>query len=268
MNYKGIVRAALLLCLTMYGVLVSAEGVSDYQLGAGDIIHVGVFQNPDLSVDVRVSESGAVTYPLLGRVELGGLTIDAAEQKITKMLKGGGFVQQPQVNILVKQINGNLVSVLGQVGKPGRFPLETFNMRVADILANAGGVSTNGADSIILVGVRDGKPFRKEIDVAGMFVDNKQTDNILVKGGDAIYVHRAPMFYIYGQAQRPGSYRVEKNMTVMQALVQGGGPSMRGTERGLKIYRRGKDGKVEELSLDLTAPINADDVLYVRESLF
>jgi len=80
MNHKGILQAVLVLCLAMYGVLAFAEEVSDYQLGAGDIIRVSVFQNPDLSVDVRVSESGAVTYPLLGRVELGGLTIDAAEK--------------------------------------------------------------------------------------------------------------------------------------------------------------------------------------------
>lgn len=268
MNRLGLLRLFLFLCLAVYGSLGRAEVGDDYRLGDGDIVRINVFQNPDLSIEARISESGVITYPLIGRVELGGLTIDVAEQKITGLLKGGGFVQQPQVNILVKQINGNLVSVLGQINKPGRYPLETFNMKVSDILASAGGVAPSGADSIILVGMRDGKPFRKEIDIPGMFLENKMTEDILVRGGDAIYVHRAPMFYVYGQAQRPGSYRVEKNMTVMQALAQSGGPSMRGTERGLKIFRRGKEGKTEEISPDLASPVNADDVLYVRESLF
>ena len=268
MNHKALLRLWVLLCVAFCASIAHAEVGNDYQLGAGDIIRINVFQNPDLSMEARISESGIISYPLIGNVELGGMAIGLAEQKITKLLKSGGFVQQPQVNILVKQINGNLVSVLGQVNKPGRYPLETFNMKVSDILASAGGVAGSGSDMVVMVGVRDGKSFRKEIDIASMYLDNKLTEDVLVHAGDSLYVHRAPMFYVYGQAQRPGSYRVEKNMTVMQALAQGGGPSMRGTERGLKIYRRDNEGKTEEISPELTSPINADDVLYVRESLF
>jgi len=83
-----------------------------------------------------------------------------------------------------------------------------------------------------------------------------------------MYVHRAPMYYIYGEVQRPGSYRVERNMTLMQALAQAGGPTMRGTQRSIRIFRRGADGMPDQISLDLTAAVNTDDVLYVRESLF
>jgi len=143
-----------------------------------------------------------------------------------------------------------------------------LNMHVTDMLATAGGAAGTGSDSIILVGTRDGKPFRKEIDISGLFLDTKRGDDVLVEGGDVIYVHRAPIFYIYGEVQRPGSYRVERNMTLMQALAEGGGPTLRGTQRNMKIFRRNADGKLNETSLDLTAPVNDDDVLYVRESLF
>jgi polysaccharide export outer membrane protein len=270
MNRKGILRVQILLFLYLiiFGLAAKAEPGTDYQLGAGDIVHVLIFQNPDLSLDVRVSESGVVSFPLIGRVKLGGLTIDEAEQRITNLLKDGGFVQQPQVNISIKQNNGNLVSVLGQVGRPGRYPLETFNMKVTDILASAGGISPSSTDVIILVGEREGKPFRKEIDIPAIYIENRQSENILIKGGDQIYVHRAPMFYIYGEVQRPGSSRIEKNMTVMQALAQSGGPTMRGTQRGLRIYRRGKDNQTEIIKPELTDLIQLDDVLYVRESLF
>ena len=87
-------------------------------------------------------------------------------------------------------------------------------------------------------------------------------------GGDVIYVHRAPMFYIYGEVQRPGSYRVERGMTIRQALAQGGGPTPRGTERGLSVRRRNAEGDVETISPNLNDPVRPDDVLHVRESLF
>ena len=265
---KGIIQLLLLLLLATYAVMGNAADGNDYRLGAGDTIRIVVFQNPDFTTEVRVSESGVVSYPLIGTIELGGLTIEAAEKKIAQLLKDGGFVQQPQVNIVLAQIRGSQVSVLGQVNRPGRYPLETLNTHVSDMLAIAGGATGAGSDSIILAGVRDGQPFRKEIDVAGLFLDNRRGEDILVEGGDAIYVHRAPVFYIYGEVQRPGSYRLERNMTLMQALAQAGGPTLRGTQKDIKIFRRGGSGKPEEISLNLSAPVNVDDVLYVRESLF
>jgi polysaccharide export outer membrane protein len=76
------------------------------------------------------------------------------------------------------------------------------------------------------------------------------------------------MFYIYGEAQRPGSYRIERDMTVMQALAMGGGPTPRGTQRGVKLHRRNANGVVEVLKPNLTDDVKPDDVLYINESLF
>jgi polysaccharide export outer membrane protein len=239
----------------------------EYELGAGDSIRVVVFQNPDLTVETRVTENGTITYPLVGTVKVGGLTIPAAEQAIAKALKEGNFIQSPQVNIALLVIRGNQVSVLGQVLRPGRFPLETFDTRLSEMIAIAGGISPTGADVAIVTGIRGGKPFRKEVDIAGMFLEGDFRDDIVLSGGDKIYVHRAPMVYIYGEVQRPGSYRAERNMTVRQALVLGGGPTPRGTQRGLRLYR-GAGAKTEILEPDLNDPIRPDDVLYVKESLF
>lgn len=244
------------------------DGQSEYQIGSGDNIRIQVFQNPDLTMETRVTENGTISYPLIGSVRIGGMTIPAAEQAIAKALKDGGFIQSPQVNISLLANRGNQVSVLGAVGRAGRFPLETVNTRVSEMMAIAGGIATNGADIAILTGTRDGKPVRKEIDIAGMFLDNKMQDDIVVAAGDVIYVHRMPMFYLYGEAQRPGTYRVERNMTFRQALAVGGGPTARGTERGLRLYRAGADGKVELLRPQLDELIKPDDVLFVTESLF
>ena len=246
----------------------SAQGQSDYPLGAGDAIRIQVFQNPDLTIETRVSENGAITYPLIGAVDLGGLSVAVAEKKIADALQKGGFIQKPQVNITLVQIRGNQVAVLGQVNRPGRFPLETANTRVSDMLANAGGATNTGDDIAIVTGVRNGKPFRRQIDVPAIFLTVQPQDDIVLQGGDTIYVHRAPVFYIYGEAQRPGAFRVERNMTIMQALAQGGGPTARGSEKRLRLNRKAADGSVDQIEPQLTDPVLANDVIYVKESIF
>ncbi|MDN5934792.1 MAG: polysaccharide export protein EpsE [Nitrosospira sp.] len=246
---------------------VSAEDNLDYPLGPGDVLRIYVFQNPDLMTETRVSENGSITFPLIGGVEVGGLSIGAAEKKIAAALKNGGFVRQPQVNIVLVQMRGNQVSVLGQVNRPGRFPLDTLS-RVSDMLAIAGGVRTEGDDFAIVTGLRDGKPFRKVIDIPALYLGEKSEEDILLAGGDTIYVHRAPVFYIYGEAQRPGAYRIERGMTVMQALAQGGGPTTRGSEWRLRLHRKNAEGGVEKISPEMTDVVQPNDIIYVRESIF
>ena len=264
---KALIRT-LCLIATFLTTSALAQDKPDYPLGAGDAIRVQVFQNPDLTIEARVSENGSISYPLIGAVELGGLSIAQAETKIAKALKDGGFVQQPQVNIVLVQVRGNQIAVLGQVNRPGRFPLETLNTRASDMLAAAGGNTANGDDVVIVSGVRDGKPFRKEIDIPSLYLGKSTEADVVLSGGDTIYVPRAPVFYIYGEAQRAGSYRIERGMTVMQALAQGGGPSARGSETRLRLHRKTASGTVEEVTPALTDAVQANDVIYVHESIF
>ncbi|MBA2964532.1 MULTISPECIES: polysaccharide export protein EpsE [Ramlibacter] len=241
---------------------------SEYKLGPGDQIRVQVFQNPDLTVEARVSEQGTISYPLVGSVNIGGSTIGQAEQKIAGALKSGNYLKQPQVNIVLLQVRGSQVAVLGQVQKPGRFPLETTTTRVSDLLAAAGGVTPMGDDTLIVTGTRSGQPFRKVIDIPGLFINQRSAEDIVVQGGDTIFVNKAPVYYIYGEAQRPGPYRIERGMTVQQALAQGGGPTPRGSTSRLRLTRTGPDGKAVESDARLTDPVLPNDVIFVRESLF
>ena len=269
--FRRPLAACLLLVSLLMPTIVGAQGVQavqpDYQLGAGDAIHIQVFQNPDLTIDTRVSENGTITYPLIGELTIGALPIAAAEKKIADALEKGGFLQKPQVNITLVQVRGNQVSVLGQVGRPGRFPLETANTRLTDMLALAGGAVPGGDDVAIINGSRNGQPFHKLVDIPSIFLQGNVTDDIVLQGGDVVYVHRAPVFYIYGEAQRPGAYRVERGMTIMQALAQGGGPTQRGSEKRLRLHRK-VNGEMQETEPKLTDSVQADDVIYIRESIF
>lgn len=267
--YKDSVRAVLVLVLLMAAVGTKpALALEEYLLNPGDIVKISVFKNPDLSVEARVSEAGTIGFPLIGSVPVAGLTLAGTERKISQMLKDGGFVNNPQVNALLTLSVGNQVAVLGEVNKPGRYPIEGAGGHVSGMLASAGGISANGADIVVLTGTRGGKPFRREVDVVKMSQSASAADDPELSGGDTLFVNRAPQFYIYGQVQRPGGYRLEKGMTVMQALAMGGGVTGKGTTRGILLHRRESTGKVKDSKVSLDSVLQDQDVLDVKESMF
>jgi len=262
-----LVALSVLLLLDM-AVLRPAFAVEEYLLTPGDVIKISVFKNPDLTLDARVSEAGTIGFPLIGSVPVTGLSLQGAEKKIAQLLRDGAFVLNPQVNILLTLAVGNQVAVLGQVNRPGRYPIEGAGGNLTGALAEAGGIATSGADVVIVTGMRNGKPFRREIDIVNMSLTGTTADDIELRGGDTLFVNRAPMFYIYGQVQKPGGYRLEKKMTVMQALADGGGVTGKGTSRGLVVHRRDAQGKVKESSTSLDEDVHDQDVIYVKESVF
>ncbi len=270
-----IVLLALALCATAFAQTSPASSPRpeipkpEAILGVGDIIRITVYQNPDLTVEsARISEVGQINFPLIGNVKLGGETINASEQKIAKMLRDGGFVLRPQVTIQLGQIRSAVISILGQVSKPGRYPIEIVGSKASEMIAAAGGVLPGGADIVTLVGARNGRSIKLDIDLPAILQSGKAELDIPVDNGDILYVDRAPIAYIYGEVQRPGALRLERGMSLMQVLAQSGGLTQRGTARGMKVHRRDANGTVTILDLQMNDPVVRDDVIYVKESLF
>ena len=141
-------------------------------------------------------------------------------------------------------------------------------MRLTDLLANAGGVASTGAELLVLVGTRNGKPYRAEVDLPNVFTEAGRGQDLPVQNGDVLWVDRAPLVYIYGEVQRPGAMRLERGMTLLQSLASGGGLSQRGTEKGIRVHRKGADGKIVVLQPAMDELLRDADVVYVRESLF
>jgi polysaccharide export outer membrane protein len=237
-------------------------------LGAGDTVRITVFQYPDLTTETRVSARGTIAFPLIGDVVVSGLTPSAAAARIAEELRKGQYMVNPQVTVVMNQLRSRQVSVLGQVVRPGRYALEDANPKLTEILALAGGMSPTGADRVTVVLMREGQKRTLEIDVPAMVRSGDMSQNIEIQNGDTIYVHRAPVFYIYGEVQRAGAYRLEDNMTVMQALSLGGGLTDKANDRGLKINRRMPDGRVQRFDAKLTDRVQSDDVIYAKDSLF
>ena len=263
-------RRALLVLLLSHGYAGTTAGAEpgDYALGPGDVVKITVFQNPDLTTETRVSEAGTVTFPLVGQVGAAGQSTAQLERAIVQKLRDGGFVNRPQVNAVVLQFRALQVSVLGQVNKPGRYPLEQSKNRLTEVVALAGGVTPLAADVVTLVTTDNGKEKKISVDLPELLRSGDLSRDAVVKNGDIVFVDRYPVFYIYGEVQRPGQYRLERGMTVMQALAVGGGLTLRGTERGLRISRRDRNGPVASQDAKPDEAVLADDVIFVRESMF
>ncbi|MGZ5038650.1 MAG: polysaccharide export protein EpsE [Usitatibacter sp.] len=248
-----------------------AQAAADLRLealGMGDLVRVTVFRNPELTTEARVSERGTILFPMLGEVPISGLTPSQAGQRIADRLRAGKYVVNPEVNVSLAQVNSRQVSVLGAVAKPGRYPLDSTNVRLSDFLAVAGGIAAGGSDEVTILTNRSGKQEKIEVDLGKMLRNGDFSKNVALEPGDTIFVQKAPMVYIYGEVQKAGAYPLTPHMTVMQALAMGGGVTVRGTERGIKISRREDNGNTRRIDASLNDSVQPDDVIYVRESLF
>jgi polysaccharide export outer membrane protein len=261
------------LCLAVVTPAVHAAAPgADYELGSDDRLKIDTFDHPELSLDTRISKSGNISFPLLGAVHAGGLSTHQLEDLLSARLSEGGFVRRPQVSVLVTEYESQKVAVLGQVVKPGSYALTTSS-RVLDMLSQAGGLVTSvpggspsglSGDEATLIR-RDGT--KVPIDLHAL-MQGDFAQNPAVTGGDTLVVAAAPVFYVYGQVQKPGPYKLERDMTVMQAVATGGGLTVKGSERWMKIKRRQPDGTMQAQSVNGRDLLRPDDVLVVNEGWF
>lgn len=239
---------------------------ADNPLGPGDMLRITIYGNADLTTETRVTSAGSISLPLVGDVQVGGISVSQAEKNIANLLENGGFIKKPQVNIVVLQVSSQQISVLGEVLKPGRYPIDRPSTLI-ELLAMAGGANQNGADIVTVISQKNGNTIRQEYNWRDLLRKEDGKD-VPLTAGDTLYVPRAQMFYIYGEVQRPGSFRLERDMTVAQALATGGGLTARGTERDLRIKRRNDKGELEIISVEPNTLLKADDVLQISESWF
>ncbi len=263
-SFRNALLWLFLSSVLLAGTLARANGDVDYRLGPGDLLRVSVFGSPELSNEVRVSDSGFITYPLIGSLEVAGKSTAQVESMLKAGFIEGGYLRDPQVLVHVAEYQSQKVSVLGHVMKPGQYTLQSSS-RVLDMLAAAGGVRTEEAGDAAMLIRKDGT--RQPVDLHALF-NGDPVHNVNVRGGDTLYVARAPQFYIYGEVQRPGMYRLERAMTVSRAISAGGGLTSRGSERRVLVKRKKATGEEEHISLRGHDLLQPDDVLMVKEGLF
>jgi polysaccharide biosynthesis/export protein len=240
------------------------------QLGPGDQVKMDVFGRPEMDTTTYIADDGSIRVPLAGQVIIGGLSPADAAQKVETALKQGQYLVDPHVTFTVVQSRSQRVSVLGEVKAPGRYSIEA-NTTVLDLLAQAGGATEKGADTIFILRADSaGNLQRLPVNLKGT-VDAKDASPAVLqtlRGGDSIFVPVADMFYIAGEVRAPAGYRLESGMTVLQAIARAGGITERGSASRVQIKRHGPKGDYIVISGKPNEKVLADDVITVKERIF
>jgi polysaccharide export outer membrane protein len=245
-----------------------APAMTEYPLGAGDIVKITVYNSPDLTTEAEISHNGTISFPLIGEIKIGGLSRAEAEKAIATALSKGRFVRNAHVNMLIMQYRGRQVSVIGEVNKPGKYPINQV-ATLTDAIATAGGIGPKAGHTVTIIRKNgSGQTEQYVVDFRKLLKGGDPERNVRIASDDIIYVPPAPVFYIYGEVRTPGAYPLTPDMTVRQALSLGGGLTPRGTERGIQVDRKGPNGEVTTRRANLTDRVQPDDVLQVPEGWF
>src|SRR5882724_8066768 len=248
------------------------ETNSDVKLGAVDLLQVSVYNVPELETKGRVGNNGDVYLPLVDYVHLAGLTVEEAQALIEKRLADGGFVKNPHVTLNVDQSASQGISLLGEVARPGVYPV-IGEPRLLDVISTAGGFTASAGQSITVTH-RNQSDKPVTVPLSRKLADNP-TSNIPVSPGDTILVHKADVVYVVGEVGRPSGFLMDsENLTVLKAIAMAGGTTATAKLNGVKILRKGPDGMTEtpvQLKKMMQAkaadiPMKADDILFVPSS--
>ncbi|MGD0800374.1 MAG: polysaccharide biosynthesis/export family protein [Terracidiphilus sp.] len=257
------------------GPTIVPKDFSELRIEPGDLLSVNVYDTPELSNSYRVSPAGDLTLPLCGKVNVHGLTLPEAAKRLETALKDGQILLQPQVNIDVMQYAVQYVTVLGEVGSPGRVTL-IAPTRLGEILAEAGGMTSLAGWRIKIRRGTDQSAPEEEVPYPRS-QSNPESASILIRPGDSIIVPRAGIVYVLGAVNKPGGYVMQEDgkLNVAQALALSGGTVLQANTGGLRVIRRNPDGTVLDfpLSYDGIAKgtqtpliLQAQDIVYVPMS--
>jgi polysaccharide biosynthesis/export protein len=242
------------------------------RLESGDLVEVGVYNVPELTTKARVSTKGDIYLPLIDNVHVAGLTAEEAEGLVQKRLSDGGFVKNPHVTLFVDQYASQGASVLGEVARPGVYPVPG-QQRLFDLISAAGGFTEKAGRSIAITH-RDQPDKPITVPLTRNVTDDPES-NVPVLPGDTIIVHKADLVYVVGDVGRPSGFLMDSgHLTVLQAIALAGGTTRTANLGGARIIHRSPDGLSEtpvELKKILRAKapdvkMQADDILFVPTS--
>jgi polysaccharide biosynthesis/export protein len=265
--YK-LIYAVLLCGLSAVATVAQTESLL---IGPGDMIHIDIFDTPEMAQDVRVTDAGTVQLEFIGELKIIGETPAGAAKIVAKALIDKRIMLDPQVTVRIAEYATLDVSVIGQVQSPGTFPIATAQP-ILKILSEAGGL-TNIADRNIIIS-RHGDSSQKLQYYLSNDAEQALTNGVMVYPGDIVIVPRAPVVYIMGDVAKPGGYSINTNdskLTVLEALAMAGSANKTSSRAHIRLIRKTGQGQ-EEVSVELAAiekgkkpdiPLKPDDILYI-----
>ncbi|HYG99968.1 MAG TPA: polysaccharide biosynthesis/export family protein [Terriglobales bacterium] len=244
----------------------ASANMSDLRIGPGDLLEISVFGAPESLKQVRVSSEGSVTYPFAGTLKLADMTVRQAEEALAKTLQDGGYYNNPTVSILVKEFATQGVSVLGEVQKPGIYPM-MGPRQVLDAISAAGGLTPKAGRTVTVT--HRSRPNQPQT----VPLDDDSKNNIAVYPGDTVRVSKAGIVYVVGNVKQPGGFVMDnQDLSVLQAVALAQGVMPDSSLNSSKLIRKTPDGQQQEIPIKLKdvlsskAPdvaLKADDILFI-----
>ena len=273
---RGAAAGVLACALIVAGPVgpTAAQTATDYVIGAQDVLQIAVFNQADLGGRYVVEADGTFSFPLIGRITAAGLTLREFEQALNKGLADGYF-RVPQVTVAVDQYRSQRIFVLGEVRQPGTYPL-TGDMSLIEALASAGSTTpaSSGEAVIVRSAEADGPVLPGEdagsevirVDLRA-FQSGAVSQNVTLRDGDTVFIPRAETIYVFGEVKNPGSYPIQRDTTVLQALSLAGGVTRFGALNRVRVVRL-VEGEQIEIRVKVTDVVQPGDTLIVPERFF
>lgn len=271
----------------------AAQARADYVIGPRDVLVITLWNQPDLSGQFPVNEQGSLTFPLVGSIQAGGLTLRGAEDLLKAKL-ADGFFKDPQVTITVEEYKSQRVFLVGEVRQPGTYPL-SGQMTVIEILARAGSVTPQAKGDVLIMrrktsgaappaalagtpdggsgGPETGNHAERQSDAEVLRIDLAElqtgtlAQNVTLADGDTIFVPRAESVFVVGQVRSPGAYTIQKGMTLLQVLSLAGGLTDRGAAGRIRVLRV-SNGQKKEIKIRPEDLVEPGDTIIVPERFF
>jgi polysaccharide export outer membrane protein len=241
-------------------------------LSPGDLVDVSVYNVPELATKARIGSNGNIYLPLVDYVHVAGLTAEQAQDLIQERLANGGFVRNPHVSVFVEEHTSQGVSVLGEVARPGIYPV-VARQRLFDLISAAGGFTDKAGRSISIT--HRTEPDKPVVLPLSRNLSDDPASNVSVLPGDTVIVRKADVVYVVGDVGHPSGFLMDNgHLTVLQAIALAGGTNKTAKLGGVKIIHRGSSGMTEtpiQLKKILQAkaqdqPLEAEDILFVPSS--
>ena len=263
------VVCALLLLTALLGG--GAPVAQEYTIGSGDILKITVWGHDDLSKDYPVTHDGRVPFPLIGSLPAAGLTTSELAKRLRDLLEKD-YLVNPQVLVAVREYLSSKVHVMGEAEKPGLFYL-TGPTTLLEVLSKAGGLSRTAGKDLVLVRSESGKAAGRpgvsstvllRLDVRKIQAGDVK-ENILLQNGDMMFVPKASAFFVLGEVTKAGTFPLDKETSVLEAITLAGGFNGTAAPSGVKVLRRMTDGKQETISLDLSGAVPRDKSFRIED---
>jgi polysaccharide biosynthesis/export protein len=276
----------LLLPVLVAPATAAAEGPADYLVGPNDVLVITVFDQPQLSGKYLVQADGSVTFPLLGRLKAGGMSMQAVEDDLRGRLISSGILTKPQVAVSIDQYRSQQVFVMGEVRQPGALQF-TGAMDVIEALARAGAVTDRADTEAVIVRPQNASGAAANTPRDAAAIERARTDgtaeiikvdlqelqsgvlaqNVSLRPGDTIFIPRAKSVFVSGQVRTAGEYVIRRGMTVRQVIALAGGVTDRGSTKRIQVIRRSEDKEVTQ-SIQLQDLVQPGDTIVVRDRFF